>query len=64
MEKLLYSVEEAGELLSFKRSKMWQFISQGRIRAVKVGKATRIPADELHAFVSKVKADATVQAVG
>lgn len=57
MQKLLYRVEEAAGVLSLGRSKVYELISRGAIRAVKIDGATRIPADEIESFVARVKAE-------
>ena len=55
MDKLLYRVEESGDLLGLKRSKMYELIARGEIRAVKIDGATRIPAGELRAFAERLE---------
>ena len=55
MDKLLYRVEEGGEVLGLKRSKMFELIARGAIKAVKIDGATRIPAAELKAFAERIQ---------
>ena len=43
MQKLLYRVEELLGVLSLGRSKLYELIARGAIRAVKIDGATRIP---------------------
>jgi excisionase family DNA binding protein len=63
MNKLLYRVEEAAGVLSLGRSKVYELIARGHIRAVKIDGATRIPADEIEAFAARVKAEAGLATV-
>jgi excisionase family DNA binding protein len=55
-EPQLYRVDEAANQLSVGRTFLWGLISKGEIRAVKVGRATRIPASEIRRFVAKLTA--------
>lgn len=56
MEKLLLTPEEAAELLSIGRSKLYQLLSVGALRSVTIGSSRRIPADALRSFVDEVVA--------
>jgi excisionase family DNA binding protein len=58
VNKLLYRVEEAASILSLGRSKTYELIARGAIRAVKIDGATRIPSDELRAYVDRARAEA------
>jgi excisionase family DNA binding protein len=49
--KLLYTVEEAGELLSLSRAQIFRLIDLEELGSVKIGKARRISAAQLDAFV-------------
>jgi excisionase family DNA binding protein len=51
VEKLAYRVSEAVEATGIGRSKLYLLIKQGRLRTVKVGSITLIPASELLALV-------------
>ena len=57
MEKQFFRIEEACVVVGLGRTKMYDEIAKGRVRAVKIGKAVRIPADELRAYVDRVKAE-------
>jgi excisionase family DNA binding protein len=57
MDKLLYRAEEVSEVLGLGRTKVFALIARGDIRAVKIGGSTRVPADELRAYVERVKAE-------
>lgn len=50
----LYKVDEAAKLLSIGKRKLWQLISAGKIRVVKLPpRSTRIRADDLAKFIEK-----------
>ncbi len=53
--KTLLTVAEAAEMLSLGRSKVYQEIGAGRIRAIKIGRATRIEATEVDAYVRRLR---------
>jgi excisionase family DNA binding protein len=57
VDKLLYRIEEACIATALGRTKVYDEIAAGRIRVVKIGKSVRIPADELRAYVERVKAE-------
>ena len=51
--KLLYRVETAASLCDMGKSKFWELVMSGEIKSIKIGKARRIPAHELHAWISR-----------
>lgn len=51
--KRLYRVSEAAAQLSLGRSKTWQLVADGELRAIRVGRAVRVPAVELDRFVAE-----------
>ena len=53
MEKLFLRVEEAAELLSLGRSKVYQLIAAGELRAVKIGRATRVPTEAVREYAKR-----------
>ncbi len=53
MEKALATVPEVATAISMSPAKVWQLIASGEIRSVKVGKARRIPVEEVTAFVER-----------
>ena len=55
--KKLYRVEEAAALLSLGRSKTWEMCSAGDLKVVRIGRAVRVPAEELDRFVAARIAD-------
>lgn len=50
--KLAYSIKEACAASSLGRTSIWIHIKEGRLRAVRLGGRTLIPADSLHALVN------------
>jgi excisionase family DNA binding protein len=52
-DKLLLTVEEAAQVLNLGRSLMYELILSGQILSLKIGRARRIPPEELQAFVDK-----------
>lgn len=50
--KLGYSVKEACQASSLGRTTIYSHIAAGRLRAVRVGGRTIIPAEALHALVA------------
>ena len=55
MDRLLYRVPEAAELLGVSRAFLYREIAAGRLKPVKLGAATRIPAEELRRYVERLK---------
>ena len=54
MDKLLYSVSEATQMLSVGRSVVYELIADGKIHVVKIGRRTLIARDELERFVQSL----------
>lgn len=50
----LYHVEDAARILSIGRTKAYELISQGRLHAIHLGRATRISNREIDRFVRSV----------
>ena len=59
VEKLAYRVSEAVQATGIGRSMLYVMIKQGRLRTVKVGSVTLIPASELLALVDLPANDAS-----
>ena len=55
-EKLLLRPEEAAELLSIGRSKVYELIRTGELVSVRIGASRRIPAQVLAEFVQQLQA--------
>lgn len=51
-DKLAYSISEAIQATSIKRSCLYSHIATGRLKSVKISGRTVIPADALRAFVA------------
>ena len=57
MESRLLTLSEAQELLSLSRSTVYALVRAGELEAVKVGRALRIPADAVAAFISRLRTE-------
>ena len=55
MERLLYRVPEVAQMLGVSRAFLYREIAAGRLRTVKLGAATRIPAEELLRYVGQLQ---------
>lgn len=55
VDKLLLKPEEAAELLSIGRSKVYELIGTGELASVRIGTSRRIPADALAEFVRELR---------
>jgi excisionase family DNA binding protein len=62
MERLLYRVQEACELLSQGRTKIYEAIASGKLRSVRVGGSRLIPADALRDYAERLAAGDNDQA--
>jgi excisionase family DNA binding protein len=60
MTKLLHPVTEAWEILGVGRTTLYELIARGEIRAVKIGRRTLIPDEELQRFVATLQRQDTV----
>ena len=56
--KLLFTPEQAAEMLGLGRTKLYQLLAAGDLRSVRIGVCRRIPGTALHDFVSRLLADA------
>ena len=54
-DKLLYTVEEAGGILSLSRTQIFRLIDLEELGSVKIGKARRISSEQLEAFVRSLE---------
>jgi excisionase family DNA binding protein len=59
VEKLLYSVREAAEMLSIGRVKLYELMAAGKIESVKLDGSRRIPRDALEDFISRLRAESS-----
>jgi excisionase family DNA binding protein len=53
-EKLLFSLREAGAALGVGLTKTYDLIAQGRLKAVKLGKQTKVTRPELNRFIAEL----------
>jgi excisionase family DNA binding protein len=52
--RLLFKVSEAAEQLGLSRATVYKEIARGAIKPVKIGAATRLPAEELRRYVDSL----------
>jgi excisionase family DNA binding protein len=55
MERLLLTPEDAAELLSIGRSKLYELIGDGRLASVRIGASRRVPMSALVEFVESLQ---------
>ncbi|MGH8926385.1 MAG: helix-turn-helix domain-containing protein [Acidimicrobiia bacterium] len=55
VEKLLLKPEEAAEVLSIGRSKVYELIGTGELPSVRIGASRRIPAEAIVEFVNRLQ---------
>ncbi len=55
VDKLLLKPEEAAEVLSIGRSKVYELIGSGELASVRIGTSRRVPAEALVEFVSRLQ---------
>jgi excisionase family DNA binding protein len=53
MDKLLLTPEQAAELLSISRSKLYELIARGELDSVRIGASRRVPTAALEDFVAR-----------
>jgi excisionase family DNA binding protein len=51
---VLYRVEEAAELLSVSRNRIYELIRSNQLRTVQVGSSRRVPARSLDEYVARL----------
>lgn len=55
MDRLLLSPEEAAEVLSIGRTRLYHLLATGALRSVQIGRSRRIPAAGLTEFVARLE---------
>lgn len=55
-DAVLLRVEEAGDRLGLSKGSVQRLIREGKIRAVKIGKSTRVPVSEINRYVDDLLA--------
>ena len=58
LPQALYTVEDATHVLRLSRAELYEQMSAGRLRFVKVGRARRIPAAAIAEFVALLEREA------
>lgn len=58
MTKLLLTVPEAAEALGISRSKLYQLISAGTIRSVRIDGSRRVPVSALTTYINQLMKEA------
>ena len=61
MAKLLLTPEEAAEMLSLGRTKVYQLMAEGMLRSVRIGKCRRVPTSTLVELIDFLAADTTTR---
>jgi excisionase family DNA binding protein len=56
--RLLYRVTEVAEALSLSRAKVYELITSGALRSVRIDGARRVRAADLEAFVQSLSSEA------
>ena len=52
METVLLKIPEVLERLAIGQTKLYELMSSGELRSVKVGRSRRVPSDELDRFIA------------
>jgi excisionase family DNA binding protein len=60
LDRLLYSIREAAELLSIGRVKLYELVAAGRIDSVRLDGSRRIPREALEEFVIRLRAGSDI----
>jgi excisionase family DNA binding protein len=60
--KLLYRPKEAAETLGVSRARLYQLLATGELGSVKIGASRRVPADDLLAFVARLRSESPAPA--
>lgn len=58
MDKVLLSIPDAASRLSIGRSKMYQLLTAGDVRCVRIGRAVRVPVEEVDNYAQRLLAEA------
>jgi excisionase family DNA binding protein len=56
--RLLLTVEDAADALAVSRAHLYTLLNTGEIPSVKIGRARRVPADQLRRFVERMVVEA------
>lgn len=56
-ERLVYSVDEAADLLGIGRTYMFRLVTTGEIDSFKIGSRRKIPRDALDRYIARLRAE-------
>ena len=59
-ERLVYSVDEAADLLGIGRTYMFRLVATGEIDSFKIGSRRKIPRDALDRYIARLRAEQSV----
>lgn len=55
MDRLLLRPEEAAEVLSIGRSRLYELLGRGELASVRIGTSRRVPAEDLVRYVERLR---------
>ena len=58
MNKLLLKPEEAAEVLSIGRTKLYALMAEGQLASVRIGNSRRVPLDAVNEFNARLEEEA------
>ena len=61
MNKLLLTPEEAAEVLSIGRTKVYALMADGELISVRIGNSRRVPLDAVSEFVARLEDEARAE---
>jgi excisionase family DNA binding protein len=64
MDKLLLRPEEAAEVLSIGRSRLYELIGKGELASVQIGTSRRVPARDLVRYVEQLREETRTREPG
>ena len=62
-ERLVYSVDEAADLLGIGRTYMFHLVATGEIESFKIGNRRKIPRDALAQYIDRLRAEQSAEEV-
>ncbi|MEY9887499.1 excisionase family DNA binding protein [Catenulispora sp. MAP5-51] len=54
-EPLVYTIYEAASALRISRTKIYELLDSGEIDSIHIGRSRKIPADELRAYIDRLR---------
>lgn len=57
MERLTYSIKDAGHVLSLGTTKIYELLADGQLKSVKIGRKTLVTADSIKALIREPQPD-------